>query len=196
MADKETLAVYAEKAADYRDKFATLPTSSHLQAFMDALPENARVLDLGCGAGNASAAMRDFGLRVDAMDASTEMAKIARDTFGIDVIIQEFASLDATAVYDGVYANFSLLHAPKSEMPGHLRRLRKALKPGGRLHVGLKTGTGEKRDALGRFYAFYGDAELTNLLTDAGFTVADKCFGKDEGLDGTIAPWMIVVAHA
>jgi len=132
---------------------------------------------------------------VTALDASPEMAKVARKKFGLDVRVAEFVNLTEVAAYDGIWANFSLLHAPKSQMPDHLAAIHRALRPGGVISLGLKTGEGEARDRLGRFYSYYTDAEITGLLESAGFTVTDKSFGSGKGLDGTIAPWIVVRAH-
>ena len=195
MPDAETLAAYALRADDYADRFAKGPPDRHLEAFVAALPAAARVLDLGCGPGRAASRMMREGFEVDAWDASPEMARIARDRFGIDVRIAFFDDLDATAVYDGIWANFSLLHAPRAEMPAHLARIARALKPGGFFHLGLKTGTGEARDSLGRFYTFYGEDELDGLLADAGFTVLDRTTGAEKGLGGTTDPFIILRAR-
>lgn len=195
MADAETLAVYATRARDYAKRFAADNVGPTLRAFIDAVPEGARVLDLGCGPGNAAAAMRDAGLTVEAWDASPEMAEVAREIHGLELRVAEFDALDAEAVYDGIYANFSLLHAPKAEMPGHLARIARALRPGGLLHIGLKTGEGERRDALGRLYAYYSDEEITRLLSDAGLEVEVRTTGRSTGLDGTSAPWIILRAR-
>jgi len=195
MVDLRTLDVYAEKAQDYADHFVSNTPDRHLAAFITSLPQKAHVLDLGCGPGKASATLIQTGHTVDAWDASREMAAVAKDQFNLDVQIATFGQLDSTEVYDGIYANFSLLHAPKSEMPANLARIAQALKPTGLLHIGLKTGFGEERDALGRFYAYYQDAELTNLLDTAGFTVQTRDLGADKGLDGTVAPWIIMKAQ-
>ncbi len=195
MADKETLAVYAEKARDYADRFAAAEPGVHLKSFMELLPEGAHILDLGCGPGNATAAMLAAGHNVEAWDASPDMAAVAAERFGIDVKVATFDMLSAKAVYDGIYANFSLLHLPKREMPRSLARIAAALKPGGLLHLGLKTGRGEKRDALGRFYAFYEEDEIIGLLHKAGLSVTSKADGKDAGLDGTVSPWIILQAR-
>ncbi len=194
MADKTTLGVYANRAQDYAKRFSSDTPDLHLAAFMLAVGENGRVLDLGCGTGRSTAFMREAGLKAEGLDASPEMAAIAQETHGVDVEIAGFETLDKVDAYDGIYANFSLLHAPKADMPAHLDRIATALVPGGFLHVGLKTGSGEKRDALGRFYAYYTDAEITGLLRDAGFVVIERSFGADEGLDGTLAPWIILLA--
>ena len=81
-------------------------------------------------------------------------------------------------------------------MPSHLGALVTALKPGGRFHIALKTGTGEQRDKIGRFYTFYEIDEVQFLLTAAGLTVTGTTTGEDPGLDGTISPWFTMSAHA
>lgn len=194
MADDRTLAAYAAKASDYADRFANKDPGTHLKAFMAALPANARVLDLGCGPGQAAAALIASGHSVDAWDASPDMARIAAERFGIEVRVATFDMLEAPAEYDAVYANFSLLHLPKSEMPDALARIATTLRPGGLLHLGLKTGTGERRDKLGRFYAYYGNDEITQLLQDVELTVVSQATGEEAGLDGTVSPWIILQA--
>jgi len=195
-ADERTLRVYRDKVGDYADMVAGDRVDPALQAFMAALPVGADVLDLGCGPGHAAAQMRDKGFRVVAMDASPEMAALARKAYDLEVAVASFADLDAVAAFDGVWASFSLLHAPKSDMPGHLATINRALRPGGLLSLGLKTGTGEARDRLGRFYAYYEDAEITALLKAAGFAVSGRMTGADKGLDGTVAPWIVLSARA
>ncbi len=195
MADGETLRVYRDRAADYAAMSTESAPDDHLRAFIDAVPGGGHVLDLGCGHARSTALMIDAGLVAEGLDASPELAKIARNTFGVEVTIAEFGTLDAVDTYDGVFANFSLLHAPKTEMPGHLARIALALRAGGAFHLGLKTGEGERRDPLGRFYAFYTDVEITGLLEDAGFTVRSRDFGTDAGLDGTVAPWIVLLAR-
>ncbi len=195
MADEETLAVYADYAADYAKRFAQDKPDVHLRKFMSALPTEARVLDLGCGTGRTTAFMVRAGLEAEGWDASPEMAQLGKDRLGLEIEVKAFDALVATEVYDGIYANFSLLHAPKADMPKHLDRIAQALKPGGTFHIGMKTGQGEKRDHLGRFYAFYEDAELTGLLADAGLTVVSRETGAEVGLAGTKDPWIIMSAE-
>ena len=195
MADKQTLDVYARRAKDYAKRFAAERPDRHLSHFISALPAEARVLDLGCGTGRSAAFIRDAGHEVDAWDASKEMAAIGREEYGLEIEIRYFASLASIGAYDGIYANFSLLHAPKSEFPDHLERIARALKPGGLLHIGLKTGEGEARDLLGRYYAYYQHAELDTYLKAAGLEIETSEFGADEGLDGVLAPWMILTAR-
>ena len=100
------------------------------------------------------------------------------------------------SVYDGVWANFSLLHAAREDFPRHLAAIQKALKPGGAFHIALKAGTGAERDRIGRHYTYYTEDELTGLLKAAGFTVGSYRRGRDKGLSGEDADWISTTAHA
>ncbi len=193
--DDETLNVYAEKADEYFEMVRKEANSPILKTFIGGLPKSAHVLDLGCGPGVSSAVMADVGMTVDATDAVPEMVALADAHPGVSARVARFEDIEGTDKYDGIWANFSLLHAPKAEMPGHLARLRKALKPGGLFHIGLKTGEGEHRDTIGRFYAYYTEEELSDLLRDAGFTPFSSVTGTEPGLSGEVAPWVCIAAH-
>lgn len=196
MSDPETLAVYAAKVDDY----AALTNSGVardplLEAFIADLPQDAHVLDLGCGPGHAAATMAQAGLTVSATDAVPEMVEHARQHPGVTARLATFDDIAEIATYDGIWANFCLLHAPRADMPRHLAALHAALTPKGLLHIALKSGTGEKRDPLGRHYTYYTDAELTGLLADAGFTVTSRATGREKGLDGVPADWLALRAY-
>jgi SAM-dependent methyltransferase len=193
MSDRETLDVYARKAADYAELTEGAP-DPHLDRFIAALPRGAQVLDLGCGPGMAAGRMAQAGLSATALDPVPEMVALAAARPGVTARQGTAEAVTEDDHYQGIWANFSLLHAPRSEMPSHLARLAKALRPGGLLHIGLKTGTGEKRDSLGRLYTYYEEDELTDLLTAAGFTPEYRATGRDRGLDGTLADWIVLQA--
>jgi SAM-dependent methyltransferase len=194
VSDARTVALYDAEAAAYAARFDAAPGPA-LEVFVAAMPAGGRVLDLGCGPGRSAAAMLAAGLRVDAWDAAAGMVAEARRR-GVDARQARFADLSAENVYDGVWANFSLLHAPRSDMPEHLRAIATALVPGGHLHLGLKLGRGEGRDSLGRFYAYYGEDEIAALVEGAGLAVLSRRTGRDTGFDGTEAAWITLLARA
>ncbi|MGL4282048.1 MAG: class I SAM-dependent DNA methyltransferase [Albidovulum sp.] len=195
-ADSRTIAAYEANAAVYAKRFRVIRLTRPLKAFIEGLPQGAKVLDLGCGPGDASAHLRDAGMHPDAIDASPAMVAMANDRHGIGARLGTFDDLDAVAAYDGVWANFSLLHAPRADLPRHLAAIRRALKPGGLFHIAMKTGTGEVRDRLGRSYTYVGRQELAALLADAGFTVIATANGRERGLAGTLDPFVIFRARA
>jgi len=68
------------------------------------------VLDLGCGTGEDAIALQACGVRVDAIDASPEMVRIARSR-GVEAQhkrIEEVSLLKGT--YDGIISNFGALN--------------------------------------------------------------------------------------
>lgn len=198
MSDPETLAVYARAAGDYARGFASTKNpdqSRDMAAFLAFVPDGGRILDYGCGPGQWAAAFRDAGYEVDATDATQTMADLARDRYGIEVRVERFEDLQADGLYDGIWANFSLLHAPRAEFSDHLTRIHAALRPGGALHLGMKLGTGEGRDALGRFYTYYEEDELVSLLNTAGFTVTRTHRGNGKGLAGGVETFVTLTAH-
>lgn len=183
--DPQTMAVYAARAGDYSEIHHGDATDRRLMAFLATLPEGGAVLDLGCGPGWAAARMREAGFAAAAMDASPEMARVAAERFGLSVRVAPFADLDEVAAYDGIWAHFSLLHAPRAALPGHVAALFRALKPGGRLFVAMKLGAGEGRDRLGRLYTYVGRDELEGLIAAAGFGIAAVEVARTMGFDGT-----------
>jgi len=196
MSDRETIDVYNQKAASYDDLVSRDTPDQDLQAFLDAVTPGGHVLDLGCGPGNSAAMMQEAEFTVDAMDASAQMVRVARDKYGVDAKVATFDDLDAQSQYDGIWANFSLLHAPKPDMPRHLKAIHTALKPGGVFHIGTKLGTDAHRDSIGRMYSYYEADELLSLLRAAGFTPRTPRFGRDKGLSGEMADFIIVLSDA
>lgn len=193
--DDETIAVYNARAADYKNVNTQAEPWFMLRTFVDAMPAGARVLDLGCGPGNSAAYLAELGMQADAWDASEEMVALAAANEGVTARQAVFGDLDADALYDGIWANFSLLHAPRSDMPAHLAAIARALKPGGLFHVALKEGQDAKRDPIGRHYTYYTQEELTGLLLDAGLKAGDFTTGEDKGLDGVLARWIATQAQ-
>ncbi len=192
-ADRETLLVYETRAHDYAEMVGRAAAPG-LADFAATLPQGGHVLDLGCGPGDSARRFLDAGFTVDAVDAVPAMVSRAKE-LGVPARQATFDQIDTLDTYDGIWANFSLLHAPRAEFPGHLARLHRALKPGGRLHIGMKLGTGEARDRLGRFYTYYSEDELMRHLTEAGFTPTITRHGAGTGLDGTRSPWIWVQAN-
>ncbi len=195
MSDEETLAVYDARAGDYARNFGRSELDSDLVRFMPHLVAGGLVLDLGCGPGAASAVMQAQGFRTDAVDASTEMVKIANKTNTVGARLGTFDDLDARQTYDGVWANFSLLHAPRTAVPGHIRAIHRALKPGGVFHIGMKTGEGEHRDRMGRHYCYFSEEELHQQLKSAGFAILETTTGEGKGMAGSVDPWVTILSQ-
>lgn len=195
MTDDRTIAVYDAKAEDYARLVQKSKPDEHLRAFIGDLPKGAHVLDLGCGPAKASSFMKEAGLVPDPVDASDSMVKLANETFKIGARVGRFDEIDGVEVYDGIWANFSLLHAAEDELPLHIAALATTLKPNGVFHIAMKVGEGTRRDALDRRYTFVTEEELRYLLEDVGLTIVDQDAGEEAGLDGKVSPWIMYRAR-
>jgi len=182
--DKATLGFYDGEAPVYAPWSAPDGPFAWLEKFLSLAPETGRLLDYGCGGGWAAKRMLESGYEVEAFDGSAGLAKEASALTGLNVTVQQFDDFNEQNRYDGIWASFCLLHAPRADMPGNLARIYDALKPGGVFYLGLKSGSGEKSDNLGRFYSYFEPELITDLLTQAGFTTPQIRLREGEGYDG------------
>lgn len=150
--DDDTLQFYRRNAEAYAG-WVKAP-STRLAAFLESLPSGGSILELGCGAGNHLAEMLARGFRVRATDGSPEMAAIAARRLNHPVEAMRFDELNEKAAHDGVWASACLLHVPRDELAEILRRIHRALKPGGLFYASYKVGDGDGRDSLGRYYNY------------------------------------------
>lgn len=194
--DEETIAAYDAQVERYTKLVSRAKPDRDLTAFMDKLPSGAKVLDLGAGPGNSTKIMIDHGIDAVAWDASPEMIKAAKEMFGINAHLKGFDEIDATAHFDGVWANFSLLHAARDMLPTHIKDIHTALKPQGVFHLGMKTGSGEERDKFGRFYVYHTEDALVEMLETAGFENISVRRGAMEGMAGDKEPFVIILSNA
>jgi hypothetical protein len=139
--------------------------------------------------------MRDAGFVPDPVDASQGMIDLANETHEIGARRLTFDDVDMVNTYDGIWANFSLLHAPRADLPRILAALATALLANGVLHVALKTGSGEARDDIDRLYTYLTVTELHDLLTTAGFAVIATVEGHEIGCAGTDDPFVAMRAR-
>ncbi len=195
MSDERTIKAYTDRVADYLRIPLPAEQLEARQAFVDAVREGGYVLDLGSGPGSDSAFLMRQGLKVRALDATPAFVEQARSN-GVDAHLGTFDDVTEVAEYDGVYASFCLLHAPRADFPRHLNAIHTALKPGGQLFLGMKLGTGEHRDDLDRYYTYYSEAQIKDALTSAGFTIDRTVQGMGKGLAGSYDGFILVFAHA
>ena len=196
MADQKTIVAYNGQVDTYLKMVGELDVDPILLRFIDRLKVSDYVLDLGCGPALASAVMRDKGLCVDPVDAAEAMVKLANDKFNIGARQAQFSDIDATEIYHGVWANFSLLHAQPQDLAAILLALHRALKPQGVLHIGMKLGQGSKRDKYGRYYAYYSQPEFEAHLKGAGFSIEHIELGEALGMAGDMEPWIVLTGVA
>ncbi|MFZ3620436.1 class I SAM-dependent methyltransferase [Leclercia barmai] len=160
-----TLKYYQDNAQTFFDGTVNVDMSSLYETFTRHLASGARVLDAGCGSGRDAKAFKEMGYQVEAFDASSAMVELAREHTGLPVQLMSFADVNWKEEFDGIWCCASLLHVPAEELPGVMRKLADALKPGGVWYVSFKYGDGE-REVDGRRFTDMDEVGLRALIRE------------------------------
>lgn len=159
----DSLGYYEQNGSKYFEETAELNMEEHLEQFVKLLPENAEVLDLGCGSGRDTLYLMDAGCYVTPMDGSSKMCSLAEIHTDLEVLHMTFEEMEFDEVFDGIWASASLLHVPKRDMERIMRKVSDALVPGGILYMSFQYGDGEE-ERNQRFYNDYNEKAMKSLL--------------------------------
>ena len=161
----QTIRYYNKNAEDFISGTITADMRDAYTEFLNLLPQNAYILDFGCGSGRDTAAFLDRGYRVDAADGSEELCRKASELTGIPVKHMLFQELEAESLYDGIWACASILHLPQDELKEVLYRIAGALKQEGILYTSFKYGSfqGERG---GRYFTDFTEDSLQIFWKD------------------------------
>ncbi len=190
-----TLGHYQARAAAFWEGTRDHDVSQNIEALLRhivAVPPY-RILDLGCGPGRDLLDFSRRGHHPIGLEGAAALAQMARSYSGCEVWEQDFLYLDLPpGRFDGVFANASLFHVPKSELPQVLRRLHSTLKERGVLFS--SNPRGENQESLnGDRYGAYHDLDAwRDYLQSAGFEELEHYY-RPAGLPREQQPWLASV---
>ena len=153
-----------------------------------------RGLSFGCGSGCDSKIFAKLGYEVDARDRSPAIAEEARRRTGLAVRVEDVLEMEDDAAFDGIWASAMLIHLGEPEFREAVRRLVRALRPGGALYISLKQD--ERASAAdGRVFRFWTMAEALAAIFDGRTPLerVEEWVSVDEGVRGT--RWVNVVGR-
>ena len=104
-------------------------------------------------------------MRVEAIDGSIELCRIASGYTGIEVRNMLFQDLDEHERYDAIWACSSILHLPKKELKDVFQKMTCSLKPDGIIYTSFKYGEFEG-DRHGRFFVDFTETSFSNFIKD------------------------------
>ena len=190
-----TLDDYNRNAEGFREGTRDHDVSQNIQALLRHIRGSAPfiILDFGCGPGRDLRAFTRLGHRAIGLDGAESFVAMARADSGCEVWHQDFLALDLPAErFDGIFANASLFHVPRQELPRVLRQLRAALKPGGVLFSSNPRG-GNDEGWSGQRYGSWHDYESWKVLLEAaGFEELEHYY-RPTGLPREQQPWLASV---
>lgn len=181
-----TLGYYDNHADEFYNSTVNIEFSTMQNRFLSKLKKDSYILDFGCGSGRDTKYFLEQGCRVDAIDGSAELCRLAGEYIGIEVKKMFFQDLAEVDKYDGIWACSSILHLPIDELKEVMQKMAAALKENGIIYTSFKYGTfaGERN---GRFFTdmtektfaeFIG--EIEDLKVEEQWTTSDVRPGRGE----------------
>lgn len=169
------------------------------------------VLDIGCGPGFDALGFARSGMSVLGVERVPAFLRYARGlarnaerpgkirrgkVHFLSGDLRRIHEWRSRVLFDLIWANASLIHLKKKELPTALRRLKRFLRPGGFFAGTFFHGKGEGIYAgsyvPGRFFARYLKPELQNVFSRAGWTVKSIRTVSNEDRKGR---WVNVIAN-
>lgn len=172
--DISTKRFYETSATGYAEATLRLSMKESIDSFVTRLNPGDSVVDLGCGAGRDLKAFADRGFMPVGLDVSENLAKIAHEYSAQPVVVGDLRKLPfASNSFSAGWASASLLHLSRDDAGLALGEIRRVLTAGGILFSSVKHGQGERADAQGRWFSYYGSVEWQCLLEAHGFAVIE-----------------------
>jgi len=190
----QTLAHYDATADAFRQATWDHDVTQNYEAFLRAIrePGPLTLLDLGCGPGRDLAYLRSLGHEPVGLDGSEAFVTMARST-GCEVLHQSFLALHLPARrFHGIFANASLFHVPRQELPRVLRELYAALRPGGVLFSSNPHGHDTEGFSGARYGTFHAPETWLTLVQGAGFIEVEHYY-RPAGKPRDQQPWFASV---
>ena len=168
----------ADTFAEWCDRIEGDPRAEWCEELTSRLPDGARVLELGCGAGNTAETQelaRRF--RLTGVDVSGEQIRRARaNVSGAELVQADFLELDfPVESFDAECSFYVFNHVPRERLGPLLERVAGWLRPGGLAlnAFGASDLPGWTGEFLGAetFFAGYEPPENTRLVEAAGLTI-------------------------
>lgn len=190
----DSIDYYNRYAVPYYEETVDVSMEEVMERFVELLPENAEVLDLGCGSGRDTIALEEKGFYVTPMDGSEEMCKLAEVNTDEEVLQMTYEEMDFDDVFDGIWACASLVHLTEDEMREIIDKLVQALKADGILYFSVRKGD---RDGIynGRYFRDYSRKELYGLIDKtSGLELIDIWTTQDVRFAKRDRMWLNVLA--
>ena len=120
------------------------------------------------------------GILFKRLDASDKLAQLARSELGIVVITANMTSWKTDEPYDGIWCCAALLHLHEKEARTFLQNLQYNLTANGILFLSVKESIETGLDDKNRYMKNYSEAEMRELMGNAGLNVLELSRTKDK----------------
>ncbi len=191
----QTLANYDHGAERFWEATRDHDVTQNYEALLSAIEGTPpySILDFGCGPGRDLAYFKGLGHEAIGLDGAARFVEMAHAYSGCEVWHQDFVRLSLPpSRFDGIFANATLQHVPKQELPRVLGELRTTLKPNGVLFSSIPRGNDEQGVNNERLSAYHSPETWTAFVKAAGFTEIAHYY-RPSGKPREEQPWFASV---
>ncbi len=191
----KTIGHYDDSADSFWEGTRDHDVSQNYAALLDAIEGTPpfSILDFGCGPGRDLAYFASLGHEAVGLDGSERFVAMAREHARCEVLHQDFLALALPANrFDGIFANASLFHVPRAELPRVLRELHDALKPRGVFFSSNPRGDDAEGWSGTRYGAYHTIEAWRAFVTAAGFDEIAHYY-RPTGKPRDQQPWLASV---
>jgi ubiquinone/menaquinone biosynthesis C-methylase UbiE len=166
---KSTYESIASEFEDGTSDFINGYIFEHIDHYLDVLPRNSRILDIGNGTGKYARILNKEGHRTICADSSKGMIKACKRDGLISLVMDFEKPCFQPSTFNAVLAYTSLVHTKKQDFPRTLKEISQMIKIGGIMFVAMKDGKGEgvvQRQGKEHYEARYLDPELREIFSE------------------------------
>ena len=175
----KTIDYYNTNAKKFVEGTLNVDFKATQDKFIAKLLKAGYILDFGCGSGRDTKYFLAKNFKVDAIDGSIELCKIASEYTNIKVCHMYFNELTIVNKYDGIWACSSILHLSLDDLVDVFKRMSKALKDKGIIYTSFKYGdfSGERN---GRYFTDMTENSFAKLIANVeNLTVEEQWITAD-----------------
>lgn len=204
----KTIETYDKHADSYQSKFMDFESyKTRLKGFCDILLPGAKVLDVGCGPGNAAKLLveskKDF--EILGIDLSTEMISRARANVvspRVSFLVEDIRDMNLKdMVYDAVILSFCLPHLSNEEAENLVDDMAVVLSKGGFLYLscmegsksGFETTSFSSSDYI--FFNYFSEDFIRQILGKNNFQILQLHRDLYPESDGSTTTDMFIYAQ-
>ena len=191
----QTIETYQQSFDTYVAKTRNEPSAEFrewMNVFLSYISQNGMILEIGSATGRDARYFASKGYKILCTDVIPKaLQKLSEEGFETaEFDFRNNPKLEWIGKFDGIFANASLLHAPRDVFENVLRNAVGILNEGGVMAFSLKVGNGEeimveKLDGP-RFFCLHTEPEIRSILSKLPFEIISISY-VDNGT------WMTVV---
>lgn len=191
--DESTINYYDHQAEVYFNNTVKADVTEICDKFIRYVSPRGRIVDLGAGSGRDLLYFKNRGFRVDGIDASRKLCRLASEYSGVDVICQKIQDWHPKEKYDGIWANASLLHLAEKEIKEFLMNVGMYLNDQGVVYVSFKEGILTGKDSEGRFFTAFTRKQLRDLIGSYPGLIIMEDWVTEDSLKRTDFRWLNMI---